>query len=420
MQRTGPSTARAGQGEQRRILTLLLRAPLRARAWTGSAYVLLGLLLAPLYYTIFPFLVVGLALLPFALLGTPFLWIGLALARGFANLERARLRWFFAVDVAASPLAGRLGVLQSPFKLLKSRDRWREVAYCALRLPLSTVEAGLVWGAWIGGLALLLSFTYVLDSVLPSGVELGTVPLLTTIGAALILTAPWLVRASVYVDTAAVRTQLAPSEKERLRRTRAGVVDAADSERRRIERDLHDGAQQRLVALAMGLGVARTRYDEDPDAVRGMIENAHEEAKAALAEIRELVRGIHPAVLTDRGLDAAISALAARCTVPVEVEVAVPTRPDVAVESAAYFIVAETLTNVAKHSRADRARVDVGLGDGTLRVVVADDGDGGAAAANGTGIAGLERRVAALDGTFLVDSPAGGPTRVVAELPCGS
>lgn len=421
MQRTVPSSAPTGPGEQRSILTMLLRAPLTRQAWSGSGYVLLGLVFAPFYLTAFPFLIAGLALLPFALLGTPFLWLGLGLARGFAKLERARLRWFFGVDVAPSPLDGRFGVVGSPFKLLKTRDRWREVAYCALRLPLSIVEAGLVWGAWIGGVALLLSFSYVLDSWLPSGVELGTVPLLTVIGAVLILTAPWLVRASVSIDTAAVRAQLAPSEKERLRRTRAGVVDAADSERRRIERDLHDGAQQRLVALAMGLGVARTRYDEDPEAVRGMIDSAHDEAKAALAEIRELVRGIHPAVLSDRGLDAAVSALAARCTVPVEVEVAAPqARPDLAVESAAYFIVAEALANVAKHSQAERARVDVTVRGATLRVAVADDGVGGASAADGTGIAGLERRVAALDGTLLVDSPTGGPTRIVAELPCAS
>jgi len=198
------------------------------------------------------------------------------------------------------------------------------------------------------------------------------------------------------------------------------VVDAALEERRRIERDLHDGAQQRLVALAMDLGLAREKLATDPEAGRALVAEAHEEAKRAIREIRDLVRGIHPAVLTDRGLDPAISALAGRCPVPVTVDVALDRRLPEAVESAAYFVVAEALTNVAKHSGAGQARVGVRCAHDQLTVEVVDDGVGGADPAAGAGLTGLVERVAALDGRLTVESPTGGPTRVRAELPCGS
>jgi signal transduction histidine kinase len=198
------------------------------------------------------------------------------------------------------------------------------------------------------------------------------------------------------------------------------VVDAAESERRRIERDLHDGAQQRLVALAMELGRAQARFDDDLDTARRLVDHAHVEAKAVLTELRNLVRGVHPPVLSDRGLDAALSGLAALCPVPVDVEVDVPVRPKPVVEAAAYFVVAEALTNVAKHSRASRARVVVeGHGfPGTLSVVITDDGIGGADA-DGAGLRGLADRVEGVDGRLTVESPPGGPTIIAGELPCG-
>ena len=198
------------------------------------------------------------------------------------------------------------------------------------------------------------------------------------------------------------------------------MVDAAEAERRRIERDLHDGAQQRLVALAMELGRAKSKFADDVDAARELVDQAHAEAKAALTELRDLVRGVHPPVLTDRGLDAALSGLAARCPVPVEVHVEAPVRPKASVEAVAYFVVAEALTNVAKHSRASHANVVVeGHGyPGTLSIVISDDGIGGADP-GGAGLAGLADRVAGVDGTLTVESPSGGPTIISAVLPCG-
>jgi signal transduction histidine kinase len=202
--------------------------------------------------------------------------------------------------------------------------------------------------------------------------------------------------------------------------SRERVVDAAEAERRRIERDLHDGAQQRLVALAMELGRAKAKFADDLDAARDLVDQAHVQAKEALTELRNLVRGVHPPVLTERGLDAALSGLAALCPVPVEVHVDVPVRPKSSVEAVAYFMVAEALTNVAKHSRASHAKVVVeGHGyPGMLTVMISDDGIGGADV-HSPGLSGLAGRVAGVDGRLSVESPSGGPTIIAAELPCG-
>jgi signal transduction histidine kinase len=204
-----------------------------------------------------------------------------------------------------------------------------------------------------------------------------------------------------------------------LERSRAQAVGSADAERRRIERDLHDGAQQRLVSLAMNLGRARARFADDPEGARAIIDQAHEEAKQALTELRNLVRGVHPPVLSDRGLDAAISGLAALSPVPVTVRASLAPRPAASAEAIAYFVVAEALTNVAKHARATRANVTVSRHGDVLRVVIGDDGIGGADP-QGQGLAGLADRLAGVDGRLSVRSPAGGPTVIEAELPCGS
>jgi signal transduction histidine kinase len=200
-----------------------------------------------------------------------------------------------------------------------------------------------------------------------------------------------------------------------LEETRAGMVAAADAERRRIERDLHDGAQQRLVALAMTLG--RARASEDPTHTQRLVAEAHGEAKEALVELRNLARGIHPAVLTDRGLDAAVSALAARCPVPVAVDVDHPRRGHPGPEAIAYFFVAEALTNVAKHAQASRAWLSAELQGDQLVVEVLDNGIGGAEL-NGNGLGGLRDRVRAVDGEMHVVSPLGHGTNLRVELPC--
>ena len=218
------------------------------------------------------------------------------------------------------------------------------------------------------------------------------------------------------------RTRALRTRVDDLRDARQRIIAAADAERRRIERDLHDGAQQRLVAVAMGLGRAKSKMDNDPEAVRALIDEAHADAKLAVAELRDLARGIYPAVLGDRGLDAALSSLAAKCPVPVEVHVVIDPRPPAAVESTAYFIVGECLTNVAKHSGATEAKVNAWreerpTGDQVV-VEITDDGHGGASMRPGGGLSGLADRAATIDGVMTVVSPVGGPTVIRADLPC--
>lgn len=205
---------------------------------------------------------------------------------------------------------------------------------------------------------------------------------------------------------------------EQLTESRADTVDTQAAELRRIERDLHDGAQARLVSLAMSLGMAEEIITSDPLAAQNLLAEARESTGLALSELRDLVRGIHPPVLADRGLDGAVRALAMASALPVEVTIDLPGRPPAPVESAVYFAVAETLTNVAKHSGATSGWVRVNYADGRLGVMVGDDGRGGAAPASGGGLHGIERRLSAFDGIVHIASPLGGPTIVTMELPC--
>jgi len=237
------------------------------------------------------------------------------------------------------------------------------------------------------------------------------------------LAAPAVIHALTYLDRGVLlllRRSRSDEQIETLRRARARSVDAAVEERRRIERDLHDGAQQRLVALGLDLGLALDRFDADPDGARELVGGAHREAQRAIVELRDLVRGFAPSVLEDRGLDAAMSALAARSPVPVSLHVDVPTRPPASVEATAYFVVAEALTNVARHADARHVVVEVAQTAESLTIEVADDGRGGADPGRGTGLSGLAARTEAIDGTLLVEDRGGGGTRVVAELPCAS
>ncbi|MEU2056852.1 sensor histidine kinase [Streptomyces bungoensis] len=203
-----------------------------------------------------------------------------------------------------------------------------------------------------------------------------------------------------------------------LTETRRDAVDTSAAELRRIERDLHDGAQARLVAMGMDLGTVEMLLDKDPQQARKLLAQARRSSTEALEELRDLVRGIHPPVLAERGLGDAVRALALRLPLAAEVSVELPGRPDAPVESAAYFAVSEVLTNAVKHSGADRVWVDLHHTDGMLRITVTDNGRGGAAIGAGSGLAGVERRLGTFDGVLAVSSPAGGPTLVTMEIPC--
>ncbi|WP_426507331.1 sensor histidine kinase [Dactylosporangium sp. McL0621] len=233
--------------------------------------------------------------------------------------------------------------------------------------------------------------------------------------------APWLRR----VDGYFARLFLAPTGTARLRLrvteltlTRADTVDAQAAELRRIERDLHDGVQARLVSLSIIIGLADTLIDRKPAEAHKLLAEARESSGAALVELRHLVRGIHPPVLAERGLGGAVRALALSLRVPITVDVDLPGRAEAPVESAAYFAVAEALTNMIRHSRARTGSVSIRHLDGALSIVVTDGGAGGADPAAGTGLRGIERRLAAFDGTIVLSSPPGGPTVITMEVPC--
>ncbi|SED83664.1 Signal transduction histidine kinase [Streptomyces sp. 2131.1] len=221
------------------------------------------------------------------------------------------------------------------------------------------------------------------------------------------------------------RSVLAPTQEQelalridRLTETRHEAVDTAASELRRIERDLHDGAQARLVAMGMNLGTVEALIEKDPAQAKQLLAMARESSAEALTELRDLVRGIHPPVLAERGLGDAVKALALRLPIPCDVDVELTGRADAPVESAAYFAVSEALTNAAKHSGADRIWVDLRHGEGALKVSVTDNGRGGASVGAGSGLSGIERRLGTFDGIMAVSSPAGGPTMVTMEIPC--
>ncbi|MET9569935.1 sensor histidine kinase [Streptomyces virginiae] len=329
-------------------------------------------------------------------IGLPLLAVGLFLSRQWGRLERARARWLLGVRVEEpTPIPGPRrsgGFFPWLWTSIKDPVGWRTVLYQLIRLP---------WG--------VLTFTVVLTGLFVLW------PVL-----------PYLVRLLANADRAMARGLLSPSDGlERriaeLESDRGVVVDTAAADLRRIERDLHDGAQARLVALAMGLGLAKEKLLEDPEGAAAMVDEAHGEVKLALQELRDLARGIHPAVLTDRGLDAALSSVAARCVVPVKVLVDLPSgqeaRPAEAIEGIAYFVVSELLQNVSKHARARGATVEVWRAGARLVIRVSDDGRGGADTSGGSGLAGLAERLDAVDGVLVVDSPEGEGTVVTAELP---
>jgi signal transduction histidine kinase len=417
----------------------LLRDLVSARTWLAMTQHLAGLLIgfAAIFIVTFG-LGFGVGGLFFALVGLPLLGVTLRLADWFARAERARFAFLLGMRIPAWPAAGsagradyRWGIIPR-WQMWRENATWAEIGYALLRLPVSAAAAAISITVWAASLVLLTLPAYAW--ALPNGgLTLGEtvvhtraeLTLAAVLGALLLLAAPQLTRGLAIADGALARRLLGPrrdlaARVIELEISRERVVDSAETERRRIERDLHDGAQQRLVALAMELGRAKARFADDIDAARELVDQAHIQAKEALTELRNLVRGVHPPVLTDRGLDAALSGLAALCPVPVDVHVDVPVRPRSAVEAVAYFMVAEALTNVAKHSRASHAKVVVeGHGyPGTLTVMISDDGIGGADI-TGTGLSGLADRVSGVDGRMSVESPSGGPTIIAAELPCG-
>jgi signal transduction histidine kinase len=408
-----------------------------ARTWHALAFVGLdlpfGVIAFTLTVTLFA-LTVG--LLVTFLLALPVAWVLFASTTALGAVERSRIGALLDTDLPNPHAALQPGsVLNRLGQRVKSASRWRELAYLLLSLPVGVLAFAVVVSVWSGSFALAALPTYV--SALPGGtaafglfdVGSGAAALVAAaIGLlGVVVVAPWTMLGVVALQRGLAIRLLAPgresrlaAEVSRLESRRVSAVDSAESERRRIERDLHDGAQQRLVKLGMDLGMAHEHFDDDPATARRLVGEAHLEAKAALVELRDLVRGFHPAILEDRGLDAALSAVVARSAVPVSLRIEASERPSAAVESAAYFIIVEAVTNVAKHAHATKASVSVERRGDRLAIDVSDDGVGGATLVGGTGLVGLVERVNALGGWLHLLSPTGGPTTVLVELPCAS
>ncbi|GAA1886026.1 sensor histidine kinase [Actinomadura bangladeshensis] len=355
--------------------------------------------------------------------------------RAVANLQRRLAADWNGVRIpvpyrpepaGASGPAGRLRwVLGDP-------ATWRDLLWSLLNVPVALVLGVLAGGLAVYGLegvlvawwvALLTSYGW--GPFWPIG-DFGAIGYAGTAAGGALLLALSVPAGGALLKAHALfsRSLLAPTRSalaarvQQLTETRSETVDASAAELRRIERDLHDGAQARLVALSMNIGLAEEMMKHDPEAAQQLLAEAREASGTALTELRDLVRGIHPPVLAERGLDGAVRALALTLPLPVDVHIELPGRTEAPVESAAYFAVAEMLANVVKHSAARRAWIQIEHSAGRLLMIVGDDGTGGADPGAGGGMRGIERRLAAFDGTMAVTSPPGGPTVVTMELPC--
>ena len=432
--------------QAREIARTIGRTPFLRRTWSELLFLAIGWPLAVAGVAFVALTMVGGAFLAITFIGVVVLATCVRGARGFGALNRGLARGLLDEQIEDpepfSPRPGFLGWLQSA---LRDRTGWRSIAYVILKLPLAAfgfyAAFSLWWDAfaclthslWNAGQARPAVFGLVRNVFPPGFLSVGTsgffhgIAIFVT-GVIFFFAAPWAVRAMVYIDRQVMHALLTPDSMtvrvRSLEHARAQTVDASAATLRRIERDLHDGTQAQLVALAMRLGIAKEKLAAGPsvdlDQVRALVDDAHQGAKEALVELRDLARGIHPPAL-DTGLEGALSTLAARSTVPAEVTIALVDRPTPAIESIAYFCVAELLANVAQHAEASRVTVSCAQYAQWLRLVVRDDGKGGATLAaqgsSSSGLAGLTDRVHAVDGRLHIASPTGGPTVVTVDLP---
>ena len=376
--------------------------------------------------------------------------VAVGVLRWVATLKRRRVGTWSGSPVESpylplSPLKpGFRGMTDRTWALLKDPSTWRDIAWLFMDYVVSAFLSILVLGFLLIGL-IPLGAVLLGDAAVESlkGVAFGGVgvegasfsitfqddPILAAIVSLLVMLPVTLVCAPrlLRVYNRFARWALGPNKRTRLAarmqqlsRTRQETLESSAAELRRLERDLHDGTQGRLVAMGMTISTAQALMRTDPQAAEALLSEAKDASSKALGELRDLVRGIHPPVLADRGLADAVRALAADCVLPVRVSADIPARCDLAVESAAYFAVSELLGNVVKHSGANRVDIDLRVENGELRISVTDDGRGGANPETGTGLRGIERRLAAFDGVLAIQSPIGGPTSVHITLPVES
>ncbi|HJA04283.1 MAG: histidine kinase [Candidatus Microbacterium stercoravium] len=395
--------------------------------------VFLGLYGVAVFTVLSALLATGLGLLVVLGIGALFLLGFVYLLFGVAYLETARIEGLYQFGLPMlrarrSPKRGFGGFLHTVWLQFIDGGMWRAVAHLAIATVLGWVALFLVSGV-VRSIAAAFAPLYAPDGVASAfgfRYDVAVAPVVGTIVAVLALAA--LVGLALLHGVLA-RVLIAPIREAQLAAAardattqRADAIRASDVERTRIERDLHDGVQPRLVSVGMTLGLAQQKIDTDPQSAKDLVSEAHTSTKAAITELRQLARGIHASVLDDRGLDAALSAVASRSHIPVSVDVRMPARAGRDAEAAVYFAIAESLTNAAKHSRATEARVTVRArpDGGVLWARVEDNGIGGARVLPGGGLDGIQNRIAAIGGTARLDSPAGGPTSLEVSVPCAS
>ncbi|MHA6759513.1 sensor histidine kinase [Streptacidiphilus sp. PAMC 29251] len=417
------------------IIRRALREPLSARAWRELCYSLLSLPLAFLGLAAVLLLVVS-GVISAGLLLLPLMFLFLSLVRGFGAPYRGLARGLLGLSIPTPPRPRRGPGLGGWIQYhLGDPASWRAAGYLTIRFPLGALQFMVGFGFWTYG---LLFTVYPVEWKIEAafahhssglGLQLGgsyadswpRAITVTAFGLLVLLIWPWVQRVPLLLDRWLLPRLLGPSETSlrlaQLTETREHAINEAAATLRRIERDLHDGAQARLIALGMRLGRAETRLGRgDADTALALVRESRNEAKEIVQELRELVRGIHPPAL-DSGLEPALATLAARCALPTTVRVELEQRPPASVETMLYFAAAELLTNAAKHSGAAHIAVTVLSVDGSLRLLVTDDGQGGATLGGaGSGLRGLAERVRTADGRLSVDSPPGGPTTIGIEL----
>jgi signal transduction histidine kinase len=420
----------------RNPIRAFLLSPIHPATWYANAAIGLGFFVGIFAFAALASLAsAGLASLV-ALVGFLFIALGIEGSRLVARIERRRVMFGTAERLLAHPYRPlRGGIIEALRAEYADENRWRDVLYVAVNFPLAIIEFLVIVTAWSLALWLLtmpLWYDAAAGASLPTfldpvaGHDAFFVVLRALAGAVLLPVAASLSQLVMALHRGVVAGLLCTSESRELRRqvetlkeSRSAVLDVEASELHRIERDLHDGAQQRLVMLTIDLGLASERIDSDPAAAKQLVLEGQEQARQALAELRDLVRGIAPSILLDRGVVPALGSIAARGPVPTAVRSDRPPgeRLPPAIERAAYFVAAEALANVAKHSGAQSCELRCRREGARLVVEVEDDGVGGATIEPGGGLAGLAGRVEGVDGTFTLSSPAGGPTLVRAELP---
>lgn len=416
----------------------LLRRAFSSEPWRASLFLLTSFVVAVFWFVVLVTLIATGTSTVVTLVGIPILIASVYIWQQGARVERWRVGVMLREPIPDPYRPTPDGPWWERFKsLITDPAIWRDLLYLFLLFPIGIIEfVVLVVALSIPTSMIVMPFAVLTGNEANIGIgevfgwTIDTVPeslAILALGVPLLVLGLLAIVGTSRLHVSFARTLLGPDERavleqrvSDLRQSRTRVMDAEMMELRRIERDLHDGAQQLLVATAIDLAMARDKLESEPEAARELVDKAGAQTREALADIRNLVRGISPAILIDRGLDPAISALAARCPVPVQLDVEIDRRLPEAVETTAYFIVAEALTNVAKHSGATEARVLARIFGDRLLLEVTDNGSGGADPAKGTGLSGLRDRAAALDGELRIDSPTGGSTRIRAELPCAS